>query len=78
MRCEYFGEGFWLVTVRFGFVEIPDLSSVISQVRKRELPTRDEPTYYIERHDPISRKSRSVVSRWRVALLPLYPETLPM
>jgi KUP system potassium uptake protein len=68
LRCEHLGEGFWYVTVHFGFVEIPDLPSVISRARKEGLPAWDEPTYYIERHDPIGRQSRSVVSRWRIAL----------
>jgi KUP system potassium uptake protein len=68
LRCEHLGEGIWYVTVRFGFVEIPDLPSVISRARKEGLPVWDEPTYYIERHDPIGRQSRSVVSRWRIAL----------
>jgi KUP system potassium uptake protein len=68
LRCEHLGEGFWYVTVHFGFVEIPDLPSVISQARREGLPAWDEPTYYIERHDPIGCRSRSVVSRWRIAL----------
>ena len=68
LRCEYLGEGFWHVTVHFGFVEIPDLPSVISQARKEGLPAWHEPTYYIEHHDPIGRPSRSAVSRWRIAL----------
>jgi KUP system potassium uptake protein len=68
LRCEHLGEGFWYVTVHFGFVEIPDLPSVISRARKEGIPAWDEPTYYIERHDPIGRQGRSVVSRWRIAL----------
>jgi KUP system potassium uptake protein len=68
MHCEYLGGGFWHVTVRFGVVEIPDLCSVISQGRRGGSLTRDEPIYYIERHDPISRQNRSIVSRWRIAL----------
>jgi KUP system potassium uptake protein len=56
MRCEDLGDGFWHVTVHFGFVEIPDLPLTIAQAKQ------------IERHDPISRKGRSALSRWRVAL----------
>jgi KUP system potassium uptake protein len=67
LRCEHLGEGFWYVTVHFGFVEIPDLPSVISRARKEGLPAWDEPTYYIERNDPVGRQSRSAVSRWRIA-----------
>jgi KUP system potassium uptake protein len=68
LRCEHLGEGFWYVTVHFGFLEIPDLPSVISRARKEGIPAWDDPTYYIERHDPIGCQSRSVVSRWRIAL----------
>jgi KUP system potassium uptake protein len=68
IRCEDLGEGFWHVSVHFGFVEIPDLPSVISKAKTHGVPAWDEPTYYIERHDPISRKNRGGISRWRIAL----------
>jgi KUP system potassium uptake protein len=68
MRCESLGEGFWHVTVHFGFVEIPDLPSVISRATRELAPAWDEPIYYIERHDPISRENRDVLSRCRLAL----------
>ena len=68
LRCEHIGEGLWHVTAYFGFVEIPNLPFIVSRARKEGLPAWDEPTYYIEHHDPISRPSRSVVSRWRIAL----------
>jgi hypothetical protein len=32
------------------------------------VPVLDEASYFIERYDPISRKHRSYLSRWRVAL----------
>ncbi|WP_375787031.1 potassium transporter Kup [Bradyrhizobium sp. Pha-3] len=68
MRCQYRGQGLWHVTIRFGFVESPDLPSIVSQARRVGIPMRDELTYYVERHDPISRQDRPAVSRWRVAL----------
>ncbi|WFU39098.1 KUP/HAK/KT family potassium transporter [Bradyrhizobium sp. CB82] len=68
MRCENLGEGVWHVTVHFGFVEIPDLPSVISRATRKGVPAWDEPIYYIERHDPISRKNRNMLSRCGVAL----------
>jgi KUP system potassium uptake protein len=68
LRCEQLGEGLWHVTVHFGFVEVPNLPSIISRVREEGLPAWHEPTYYIEHHDPVSRPSRPVVSRWRIAL----------
>ena len=58
VRCEDLGDGFWHVSVHFGFVEIPDLPSAIAQAKKNGEPAWNEPSYYIERHDPISRKGR--------------------
>jgi KUP system potassium uptake protein len=68
IRCEDLGNGFWHVTVHFGFVEVPDLPTVISQAKEEGVPAWDRPIYYIERYDPVSRKGRSAMSRWRVAL----------
>jgi KUP system potassium uptake protein len=68
IRCEDLGNGFWHVVVHFGFIEIPDLPMVISQAKEQGVPAWDQPTYYIERYDPISRKRRPAISRWRVAL----------
>jgi len=61
-------DGFWHVIVHFGFVEIPDLPSVISQAKREGLPAWEQPTYYVERYDVVSRANRSFISRWRVAL----------
>ena len=61
-------DGFWHVTVHFGFVEIPDLPAVLTLAKKDGVPVLDEASYFIERYDPISRKHRNYLSRWRVAL----------
>jgi KUP system potassium uptake protein len=72
LRCEHLGEGLWHVTVRYGFVEGPDLPLAISRAREEGLPIREEePTYYVERDDPTSSQSHSVVSRSRIALFAL-------
>ena len=68
VRYEKLCDGFWHVIVHFGFVEIPDLPSVISQAKREGLPAWEQPTYYVERYDVVSRANRSFVSRWRVAL----------
>jgi KUP system potassium uptake protein len=68
VRIEGLDDGFWHITVHFGFVEIPDLPSVLSDAKKDGVPVLDEARYYIERYDLISRKYRSFLSRWRVAL----------
>jgi KUP system potassium uptake protein len=71
VRVDKLEDGFWHVTVHFGFVEIPDLPAVLAHAKKDGLPVLDEASYFIERYDPISRKHRSYLSRWRVALFAL-------
>lgn len=71
VRVNKLQEGFWHVTVHFGFVEIPDLPAVLANAKKDGVPILDEASYFIERYDPISRKHRSYLSRWRVALFAL-------
>jgi KUP system potassium uptake protein len=68
VRVDELEDGFWHVTVHFGFVEIPDLPAVLTLAKKDGVPVLDEASYFIERYDPISRKHRSYLSRWRVAL----------
>src|SRR6195256_133570 len=68
VRIEQLSDGFWHVTVHFGFVEIPDLPAILTLAKKDGVPVLDEASYYIERDDLISRKHRNLLSRWRVAL----------
>jgi KUP system potassium uptake protein len=68
IRCEKLDDGFWHVTVHFGFVEIPDLPLALSRAAKEGLPVLDDANYYIERNDPVSCAHRGPVSRWRIAL----------
>jgi KUP system potassium uptake protein len=68
VRIEELDHGFWHVTVHFGFVEIPDLPAVLAVAKKDGVPVLDGASYYIERYDLVSRKHRSLLSRWRIAL----------
>ncbi len=68
VRIEQLDDGFWHVTVRFGFVEVPDLPAVLALAKKDGVPVLDEASYYVERGDFISRKHRNLLSRWRIAL----------
>jgi KUP system potassium uptake protein len=68
VRIEKLNDGFWHVTVHFGFVEIPNLPAILRLARKDGVPVLDEARYYIERNDLISRKRRNLLSRWPVAL----------
>jgi KUP system potassium uptake protein len=65
---EKLDDGFWHVTVRFGFVEVPDLPAILTLAKKDGLPVLDEASYYIERNDPISCKHRNPFWRWRLFL----------
>ncbi len=68
VRIEELDDGFWHVTVHFGFVEIPDLPAVLALAKKDGVPVLNQASYYIERDDFISREHRNPLSRWRVAL----------
>ena len=68
IRIDKFGDGIWHVTVHFGFVEIPNLPSVIAQAQREELPGWEEAKYHVERIDAVSRARRRGISRLRVAL----------
>lgn len=68
VRIEQLNDGFWHVTVHFGFVEIPDLPAILRFAKKDGVPVLDGASYYIERNDLISRKHRNPLSQWRVAL----------
>jgi KUP system potassium uptake protein len=68
VRIEELDDGFWHVTVHFGFVEIPDVPAVLALAKKDGVPVLNQASYYIERDDFISREHRNPLSRWRVAL----------
>jgi len=68
VRIEQLDDGFWHVTVHFGFVEVPDLPAVLALAKEDGVPVLDEASYYIERGDFRSRQHRNALSRWRIAL----------
>jgi KUP system potassium uptake protein len=68
VRIEQLDDGFWHVTVHFGFVEVPDLPAALALAREDGVPVVDEASYYIERGDFRSRQHRNALSRWRIAL----------
>ncbi|HZC95921.1 MAG TPA: KUP/HAK/KT family potassium transporter, partial [Bradyrhizobium sp.] len=68
VRIAKLDDGFWHVTVHFGFVEIPDLPTVLDAARKQGVPVVSDAVYYIERNDLVSRSHRHVLVRLRVAL----------
>jgi KUP system potassium uptake protein len=68
IRCEQLCEGVWHISVHFGFVEIPDLPAVLANAKEIGVPIKNNATYYIERHDPVSRRRRNPIARFQIAL----------
>ena len=68
IRCEQLCEGLWHITVHFGFVEIPDLPTVLANAKEIGVPVHNNTTFYVERHDPVSRPRRNPIARFQIAL----------
>ncbi|WP_245502114.1 potassium transporter Kup [Bradyrhizobium betae] len=68
VRIEQLDDGFWHVTVHFGFVEIPNLPAVLALAKKEGVPVLDKASYYIERGDFSSHKHRNLLAQCRIAL----------
>ena len=65
---EPIAEGLWRVTLRYGFVEIPDLSETLKEITG--LPERIDPerTVFFGTRDIVSPGRHSQLSKWRVVL----------
>ena len=65
---EPIAEGFWRVTLRYGFVEVPDLSAALKQITG--LPERVDPekTVFFGARDVVYPGRHSALSKWRLAL----------
>jgi KUP system potassium uptake protein len=62
-------EDFWHVTVRYGFVEIPNLPAVLREARSNGCPVDvDKAIIFGERDVIVRRKGRAKLARWRVPL----------
>ena len=62
-------EGFWRVTVRYGFVEIPDLPAALHQAKELGCPVDLNHALYFGGRDEIVRgKGKSALARWRLPL----------
>jgi KUP system potassium uptake protein len=70
-RChaEYIAEGIWHATVRFGFVEIPDLRGALANLKHLDPLIDTETGVYFAARDLIVRKpGRAALSHWRLPL----------
>jgi KUP system potassium uptake protein len=63
------GAGFYRVTLRYGFVEEPDVPAAITLARGRGLPIdKDDITYFLGRETLLSVAEVAGMARWREAL----------
>ena len=68
-RCnvETIGEGIWSVTIRFGFVEIPDLAAALKRVKGLDRSIDlDKAIYFATRDLVVAKPGTSLLSRLRL------------
>lgn len=62
-------EGFWHLTIHYGFIEKPDLPSVLREARARGCPIDpDNAIYFGARYDLVRGKAAGQLARWRLPL----------
>ena len=65
LHVEPLGQGFWRVTVRFGFMENPDVSRALDH-KKIMCPIKsDDAIYFCERDYVLARKHKPRLAAWR-------------
>ena len=65
LSSERLAEGFWHVTVRFGFVEIPDVAKALHKDKSKCPVDLDNAIYFSERDFVVARKQQPRLSAWR-------------
>ena len=69
LEVAQLSERFWHVTVRYGFVEVPNLPAALRQAKDFGCPIDlDNAIYFGERDDVVRRKRGSHIARWRLPL----------
>jgi KUP system potassium uptake protein len=62
-------ERFWHVTIRYGFVEVPNLPAALSRAKNLGCPIDlERAIYFGERDEVVRRKRHSQIARWRLPL----------
>ena len=65
LHVEKLGEGFWHVTVRFGFVEVPNVAKAL-HLEKSKCPIDPDNAIYFSEHDNVvARKGKPRLAAWR-------------
>jgi KUP system potassium uptake protein len=65
IHFEQLGPGFWHLTVRFGFVEVPDVARALHQDKSKCPVDLDNAIYFSERDRVVARKQKPRLSGWR-------------
>jgi KUP system potassium uptake protein len=65
-KAEHVGDGLWHVTVRFGFVEVPNLPPALARARDQGCPVNlDAAVYFAARDEVMRSKTQPLLSGWR-------------
>jgi KUP system potassium uptake protein len=65
LRVEPLGQGFWQVTVRFGFMETPDVAQALQREKSKCPINLDDALYFSERDHVVGRKQKPRLPAWR-------------
>jgi KUP system potassium uptake protein len=66
MLVEQVTDGFWHVTVRFGFVEMPNLAAAMTRARDQGCPTEaDDVMYFASRDEVVRRETAPRLPAWQ-------------
>jgi KUP system potassium uptake protein len=65
LHVERLCEGFWHVTVRFGFVEVPNVAMALHREKSNCPIDADKAIYFSERDRVVARKQKPRLAAWR-------------
>lgn len=65
VRIERLGEGFWHITVRFGFMDVPDVPRALRLEQSKCPMDMDSAIYFSERDHVTARKRKPHMPAWR-------------
>jgi len=65
LHVEPLGQGFWQVTVRFGFMETPDVTKALEREKTKCPINTADAIYFSERDRVVARKQKPRLAAWR-------------
>jgi KUP system potassium uptake protein len=65
LRVQHIGKSFWHLTIRVGFVEIPDIPKLLHKAKDRCPIDLDDALYIVEHDCVVGRKTRPRMAVWR-------------